>query len=39
MRDRVPGSTLVVVDGAAHMPNLERPDVFNEAVAGLLAQT
>jgi pimeloyl-ACP methyl ester carboxylesterase len=39
MRDRVPGSTLVVVDGAAHMPNLERPEVFNEAVAELLAQT
>ena len=39
MHERVPGSTLVVVDGAAHMPNLERPEIFNEAVAGLLAQT
>ncbi|MFI6100100.1 alpha/beta fold hydrolase [Lentzea sp. NPDC051213] len=38
MHERVPGSTLVVVDGAAHMPNLERPDEFNEAVTGLLAQ-
>jgi pimeloyl-ACP methyl ester carboxylesterase len=38
MHERVPGSTLVVVDGAAHMPNLERPEVFNEAVAELLAQ-
>ncbi|WP_434442203.1 alpha/beta fold hydrolase [Lentzea sp. E54] len=39
MSERVPGSTLVVVDGAAHMPNLERPEVFNEAVAALLART
>ncbi|MDX8036129.1 alpha/beta hydrolase [Lentzea sp. BCCO 10_0856] len=39
MHDRVPGSTLVVVDGAAHMPNLERPEEFNRAVAELLAQT
>lgn len=38
MHERVPGSTLVVVDGAAHMPNLERPEVFNKAVAELLAQ-
>lgn len=39
MSERVPGSTLVVVDGAAHMPNLERPAVFNKAVEELLAQT
>ncbi|MGW6449927.1 alpha/beta fold hydrolase [Lentzea sp. NPDC055074] len=39
MSERVPGSTLVVVDGAAHMPNLERPEVFNRAVEELLAQT
>ena len=38
LHERVPGSTLVVVDGAAHMPNLERPEVFNKAVAELLAQ-
>ncbi|WP_330274097.1 alpha/beta hydrolase [Lentzea sp. NBC_00516] len=38
MSERVPGSTLVVVDGAAHMPNLERPEVFNKAVEELLAQ-
>ncbi|HEX7301511.1 alpha/beta hydrolase [Lentzea sp.] len=38
MHERVPGSALVVVDGAAHMPNLERPEVFNAAVADLLAQ-
>ncbi|MET9226641.1 alpha/beta hydrolase [Lentzea sp. NPDC003310] len=39
MSDRVPGSTLVVVDGAAHMPNLERPEVFNSAVEDLLARS
>ncbi|MDX3663466.1 alpha/beta hydrolase [Streptomyces sp. ID05-26A] len=39
MSERVPGSALVVVDGAAHMPNLERPEVFNRAVEELLAQT
>ena len=38
MHERVPGSELVVVDGAAHMPNLERPEVFNKAVAELLAK-
>ncbi|GAA3660570.1 pimeloyl-ACP methyl ester carboxylesterase [Lentzea atacamensis] len=39
MHERVPGSALVVVDGAAHMPNLERPEVFNKAVAELLARS
>lgn len=36
MHERVPGSALVVVDGAAHMPNLERPQEFNKAVEDLL---
>lgn len=38
MHERVPGSALVVVDGAAHMPNLERPEEFNKAVADLLGR-
>jgi pimeloyl-ACP methyl ester carboxylesterase len=38
MHDRIPGSTLVVVEGAAHMPNLERPAEFNHAVGKLLAE-
>ena len=38
MHERVPGSTLVVVGGAAHMPNLERAEEFNKAVGELLAQ-
>jgi len=38
LHERIPGSALVVVDGAAHMPNLERPEEFNKAVERLLAQ-
>ncbi|ANZ39260.1 hydrolase [Lentzea guizhouensis] len=38
MHERVPGSTLVVVHGAAHMPNLERPAAFNKALDDLLLQ-
>jgi pimeloyl-ACP methyl ester carboxylesterase len=34
--DGVPGAELVVVDGAAHLPNLERPDAFDAALARLL---
>lgn len=36
LHDRIPGSTLVVVDGAAHMPNLERPAEFGAALEDLL---
>lgn len=36
--DDVPGAELVVVDDAAHMPNLEQPGVFNAALAALLAR-
>ena len=38
LHDRIPGSTLVVVDGAAHMPNLERPAEFDAALETLLAE-
>jgi 3-oxoadipate enol-lactonase len=34
--DGVPGAELVVVDGAAHLPNLERPEEFNAALQRLL---
>ena len=34
--DAVPGAELVVVDGAAHLPNLERPDAFDTALQRLL---
>jgi 3-oxoadipate enol-lactonase len=32
----VPGADLVVVDGAAHLPNLERPEAFDAALSRLL---
>lgn len=38
MHERIDGSDLVVVDGAAHMPNLERADEFNAALSGFLAK-
>ena len=34
---RIRGSRLVIVDGAGHMPNLERPDKFNAAMESFLA--
>ncbi|WP_219414996.1 alpha/beta fold hydrolase [Pseudonocardia nigra] len=34
----VPGARLVVVDGAAHLPNLENPGPFDDALAELLAR-
>ncbi|MFI2033578.1 MULTISPECIES: alpha/beta hydrolase [Streptomyces] len=38
MHAALPDSTLHVVEGAAHLPNLERPDAFNEALEGFLAR-
>ncbi|WP_405819048.1 alpha/beta hydrolase [Streptomyces sp. NBC_01390] len=37
MHTALPDSTLHVIGHAAHMPNLERPGEFNEALAGFLA--
>ncbi|MCT4354771.1 alpha/beta hydrolase [Streptomyces sp. Je 1-79] len=36
MHATLPHSTLVVVEGAAHMPNLERPEEFDAALAAFL---
>jgi pimeloyl-ACP methyl ester carboxylesterase len=36
MHEHIPGSTLAVIDGAAHLPNLERPDEFNKVLHELL---
>jgi pimeloyl-ACP methyl ester carboxylesterase len=33
----IPGARLVMVEGAGHVLMLERPDVVNEAIAGMLA--
>lgn len=34
LRDAIPGAELVVLDGAAHLSNLERPDAFTAALRG-----
>jgi len=34
--DRIPNATLAVIDGAGHMPNLERPTQFNTALGCFL---
>jgi pimeloyl-ACP methyl ester carboxylesterase len=39
MHQRIPNSHLVVIDDTGHMPNLERPDVFNRAVIEFLEQS
>jgi pimeloyl-ACP methyl ester carboxylesterase len=36
MHERIPGSELFIVPGAAHMSNLENPDFFNEKLLGFL---
>ena len=36
MHERIPDATLVVVEGAAHMPNLEREAEFNDALQRFL---
>ncbi|MFC4590193.1 alpha/beta fold hydrolase [Sphaerisporangium corydalis] len=38
MHRRIPGATLTVVEGAAHMPNLERPADFNRALHDFLTR-
>lgn len=38
MQERIPGSELVVVDGAGHLPNLEQPDTFNAALRAFLTR-
>jgi 3-oxoadipate enol-lactonase len=37
LRDHLPDSRLVVIEGAAHMPNLERPAEFNAALGSFLS--
>jgi pimeloyl-ACP methyl ester carboxylesterase len=36
MEERIPDATVVVVDGAGHLPNLERPAEFNAALERFL---
>jgi 3-oxoadipate enol-lactonase len=35
--ERIPGARLAVIEGAGHLPNLERPGAFNRELAALLA--
>jgi pimeloyl-ACP methyl ester carboxylesterase len=36
MAARIPGATKMIIEGAGHAPNLERPQAFNAAVASFL---
>jgi pimeloyl-ACP methyl ester carboxylesterase len=36
MAAKIPHVTKVIIDGAAHAPNIEKPDAFNDAVASFL---
>lgn len=36
MQERIPDSSLAVIPGAAHLPNVERPDLFNAIVHAFL---
>ena len=38
MAGAIPGSRLVVIPGAAHLPNVEQPEAFNAAVEELLGK-
>lgn len=38
MYDAIPDAQLVVVPDAAHLPNLEQPDIFNDAVIDFLEE-
>lgn len=37
-RDQIKGAKWAVIEGAAHLPNFEKPDAFNRALAGFLDQ-
>jgi len=38
MQDRIPDAKLVIIKGAGHMTNLEKPEVFNKAVLEFLLE-
>lgn len=38
MTQQLPASRKVAIENAAHLPNLERPDELNRAVAEFLAE-
>lgn len=38
MHKAIPDSQLVIIPGAGHLPNLEQPDIFNDAVIDFLEE-
>lgn len=38
MLERIPGARQAVIDGTAHLPNMERPDEFNRVLAAFLGE-
>jgi pimeloyl-ACP methyl ester carboxylesterase len=38
MHAALPDAALHIIEGAAHMPNLERPEEFDQALEELLAR-
>jgi 3-oxoadipate enol-lactonase len=38
MHKAIPNSELVVIPDAGHLPNLEQPDLFNDAVIDFLEE-
>jgi 3-oxoadipate enol-lactonase len=38
MAERIPGARLTIIEGAAHLPNIERPREFNAAVLPFLLE-
>lgn len=38
MHDRIPGSELVIIPGAGHTPQIEKPAEFNRALLGFLSR-
>jgi 3-oxoadipate enol-lactonase len=38
IQQNIPGSELVVIDGALHLCNVEKPEVFNAALTAFLAK-
>lgn len=37
MADKIPNTNLAIIPGAAHLSNLEQPDLFNETVRSFIA--
>jgi len=39
MRDRIPGSEMVVLESAAHLSNIEQPETFSRALTAFLERS